>query len=98
MSFHEYFVERWEHKPELKILTRIANIISWNIWQMDGLKDTVPLGKPYEENHQITLFELLELEAETMQSTETTEEAVPCKIYDWRSNTSMLFMDCKKRG
>ena len=98
LSFHEYFVERWEHKPELKILTRIANIISWNIWQMDGLKDTVPLGKPYEENHQITLFELLELEAETMQSTETTEEAVPCKIYDWRSNTSMLFMDCKKRG
>lgn len=98
LSFYEYFTERWDHEPEMKMLTRIANIISWNIWQMDGLKDTVPLGKPYEENHQITLFELLELEAETMQSTGTTEEAVPCKIYDWRANTSMLFKDCKKRG
>ena len=80
------------------MLTRIANIISWNIWQMDGLKDTVPLGKPHEENHQITLFDLLGFEDENYQSTKTTEEAVPCKIYNWRANTSMLFKDCKRRG
>ena len=98
LSFHEYFTERWEHEPEMKMLTRIANIISWNIWQMDGLKDTVPLGKPYEENHQLTLFELLELEENNTQATETTDEAVLCKIYNWRANTSMLFKDCKRRG
>ena len=96
LSFYEYFTERWDHEPEMKMLTRIANIISWNIWQMDGLKDTVPLGKPYEENHQITLSELLELEENNTQPTETTGEAVPCKIYNWRANTSMLFMKCKK--
>ena len=34
LSFYEYFIERWKHDPNMKILTRIANIISWNIWQM----------------------------------------------------------------
>ena len=98
LSFYEYFIERWKHDPNMKILTRIANIISWNIWQMDGLKDTVPLGKPYEDNHQLTLFELLEFKDETTQSQETAPEAVPCRIYNWRSNESLLFMNCKKRG
>lgn len=98
LSFYEYFIDRWHHDPDKKTLTNIANIISWNIWQMDGLKDTVPLGKPYEENHQMSLFELLEFEDETTQSQETTPEAVPCRIYNWRSNESLLFMDCKKKG
>ena len=62
LSFYEYFIERWKHELEKKTLNRIANIISWNIWQMDGLKDTVPLGKPYEENQQMTLFDFLEYE------------------------------------
>ena len=65
---------------------------------MDGLKDTFPLGNPYEENHQMSLFEILEFEDETTQSQETTPEAVPCWIYNWRSNESLLFMDCKKKG
>ena len=62
---------------------------------MDGLKDTVPLGKPYEENQQMTLFDFLEYEENNTQPTETTDEAVPCKIYNWLKYT-MLFMKCKK--
>ena len=38
---------------------KIAEILSWNIWQMDGLKDTVPHGKPYEEFCQMTIFDML---------------------------------------
>lgn len=96
LSFYEYFTDRWYHDPDKKTLTNIANIISWNIWQMDGLKDTVPLGKPYEENHQMSLFDFLEYEDKITQPAEATDEAVPCKIYNWRSNSSMLFMKCKK--
>lgn len=69
LSFYEYFIERWKHELEKKTLNRIANIISWNIWQMDGLKDTVPLGKPYEENQQMTLFGFLEYEENNTQPT-----------------------------
>ena len=58
---------------------------------MDGLKDTVPLGKPYEEYRQMTLFEMVG----DMQN-EDEPEAVPCKIYNWRSKTSVIFMNLKE--
>jgi type II restriction enzyme len=58
MTFVEYYTERWNVQPEDKDILKIANVIAWNLWQMDGLKDTVPFGKPYEEFRQMTLFEL----------------------------------------
>lgn len=40
------FIENYQHKfdtePLLKSIKYIAYIISWNIWQMDGLKGVVP--------------------------------------------------------
>lgn len=58
LTFIDYFRERWEYDPDVKLLRRVANRIVWNTWQMDGLKDTVPLGKPYEEFHQMSLFDM----------------------------------------
>ena len=60
MTFVDYFEERWQKKPDSKQLKQAANIIGWNIWQMDGLKDTVPLGKPFEEYKQLSLFDIEE--------------------------------------
>lgn len=37
-SFWEYYYQRFSRYPETKILRKVAEIISWNIWQMDGLK------------------------------------------------------------
>ena len=76
-------------QADKKLLNKIANIISWNIWQMDGLKDTVPLGKPHEEYHQISMFEMLE-------ETVPEETALPCKIKNWRANESVIYKDLKK--
>ena len=91
LTFTDYYEERWEQKPDIKLLQQMANKIAWNIWQMDGLKGTVPLGKPYEEFKQMTLFE-------TDSITDKDEtEAVPCRISDWRSKTSLKFMDLKER-
>lgn len=44
MSFVEYAEERWQRKPDIHTLQKAADIISWNIWQMDGLTGTVPIG------------------------------------------------------
>lgn len=41
-TFCEYTWDRWEEEPTEASLKRIANIISWNLWQMDGLRGTVP--------------------------------------------------------
>ena len=42
MTFEEYLQERWKRKPTRAEYEKIANIITWNIWQMDGLKYVVP--------------------------------------------------------
>lgn len=41
-TFCEYTRDRWEEGPTEASLKRIANIISWNLWQMDGLRGITP--------------------------------------------------------
>ena len=93
LTFTDYYEERWDKQPNDKLLQQMANKIVWNIWQMDGLKDTVPLGKPYEEYRQMTLFEML---GDTQSDDADEPEAVPCRIFNWRSKTSMKFMKLKE--
>lgn len=91
VTFCDYYEERWAERLDKRLLTKIANIISWNLWQMDGLTDRAPLGKPYEDNHQITIFETLEDDEPKEE-----RESIPCRIYNWRSNESLEFRDIKK--
>lgn len=42
VSFLEYYMAKFGKKPLAKSLKYIAYIISWNIWQMDGLRGVVP--------------------------------------------------------
>lgn len=41
-TFIDYFVDRFDHQPTKEWMKIIADIISWNIMQMDGLKLVVP--------------------------------------------------------
>lgn len=93
LTFTDYYEERWERQPDDTLLRQMANKIAWNIWQMDGLKDTVPLGKPYEEFRQITLFDMF---GDMGDKKDDTPEAVLCRIFDWRSKNSILFKKLKE--
>lgn len=42
VTFIEYFSSKFHTKPETSSIEKIAYIISWNLWQMDGLKFVVP--------------------------------------------------------
>lgn len=42
MTFEEYLENRWKRKPTLSEYRIISEIISWNLWQMDGLSCAVP--------------------------------------------------------
>lgn len=90
MTYNDYYTERWEKDPDAKTLRMFANVISWNLWQMDGFTDTVPLGKPQETEHQINMFEFL---GEGNPSEE--REAPLCRIYDWRKDRSIIYKTLK---
>lgn len=44
LTFVDFMNYKWKKNPTQEQLKKIATIISWNIWQMDGLTYEVPLG------------------------------------------------------
>ena len=90
MTFYDCYVERWETEPEAKVLRQFANVIAWNLWQMDGFTDAVPLGKPQETEHQIDMFEFLGEE-----NPEDKKTAPLCRIFDWRKDRSIAYITLK---
>lgn len=42
MSFIDYYEARFGEEPTIEDVKEVANIISWNIFQMDGLKFVIP--------------------------------------------------------
>jgi hypothetical protein len=41
-TFIENYKQQFDKEPLLKNIQTIADIISWNVWQMDGLKGVIP--------------------------------------------------------
>jgi len=41
-TYREYFYDKWGELPTLEDMLPIAEVISFNIWQMDGLKAVAP--------------------------------------------------------
>lgn len=50
VSFVEYYQAKWKVRkiPEKEALHKVAEIISWNLWQMDGLSYGIPGFTPRE--------------------------------------------------
>lgn len=101
-TFCEYTQERWHKEPKDSALKRIAKIISWNLWQMDGIKGIIPhkgiAKEPAEENeqYQLTLFESMGVAESEPKSNEILQETIDCKIYDWRENKSVIYKSMKE--
>ena len=41
-TFAEYYEDRFGHETDESLLAKAADIVAWNLWQMDGLKGVVP--------------------------------------------------------
>ena len=44
-TVQEFFEDKFKYSPPIGFLKEIAEIISWNLWQMDGENSSVPLAK-----------------------------------------------------
>lgn len=54
-TYREYYKDKWGVYPKANALKKIAEIISWNIWQMDGLTYGLPKKNTTEDLGQIDL-------------------------------------------
>ena len=93
------FIDYYENKfgvPSInEYLREIATIISWNIWQMDGLKFVIPDSCTEVEERQLTIFE------ETVEkhpcegcakNDPLKHSGIYCIIKDWKANKTVKFV------
>lgn len=86
-SYCDYMEEKLNRYPTEKELVNIAKIISWNLWQMDGLTYTIPYEEAVEPIEQITLFDFQEKDKKSL-----------CIIKDWRAKRNYTFQDLVNKG
>lgn len=55
-TFIENYTVKFNKEPLLKSIQYIAYIISWNVWQMDGLKGVIPNSCGHKMETSVNLF------------------------------------------
>ena len=86
-TFIDYYHAKFGNRPLLESLQYIAEIISWNIWQMDGLKGVIPgscIKLPKLKNEPPSLFSSEDL---GVPEEPTLFDCPGCKNKDIHSHT-----------
>lgn len=97
-SYVDYYKNRFSTIPDNGLLRKAANIIAWNLWQMDGMKFVVPNTCHEEEEQQMALFgEPQTYPCPGCKSGDPyLHNGAYCLIHDWRTKKSVRFIDMMK--
>jgi len=98
----DYYKAKFKRRPALSVQEEFAEIISWNIFQMDGLKYVVPMSC----HHQIkvlpaklplfgeTIDDIEECECEGCEHNQSNKHnGKYVKIMDWSKHKTVRFLD-----
>lgn len=105
-SLIDYYEDKFDKKPSLKTLREFAEIISWNIFQMDGLKYVIPMSCHLETNTTQIELALSGNIANATQPREcqgcsfswpTKHNGKYAKIMDWAEQKQKRFVDLTAR-
>lgn len=104
-TFIDYYSAQFHDKPSLRSQEEVAKIISWNIFQMDGLKYVIPNSCYQEEKtvpEQTSFFEQ-SIKSNTLfecvgcsNNSPYKHNGIYAKIMDWENNNASLFVDLIK--
>lgn len=72
--------------PEKELL-RIANIVAWNLWQMDALTYTIPYKEVKDQFTQVSIFDLMS----PNPANESNNTSAYCLVKDWRAKRVIEF-------
>ncbi|HFI0173646.1 TPA: Eco57I restriction-modification methylase domain-containing protein [Streptococcus suis] len=81
-SFTDYYQAKFAQEPSPSQKQTIAQIISYNVLQMDGLSYTVPYSEQAGDAVQLSLFE---------EIAEQTSQPQKAQIKDWKTNELIDF-------
>ena len=90
-TFSDYVQEYLHRSATEAELKKVAGIIVWNLWQMDGITGTIPFRKPKKEEEQPSLFDF------ELGLNDDEPESVDCKIYDWTAKKTLTYKSIKRK-
>ena len=93
-TYIDYYKDKFNKKPSLDLIKQVAEIISWNIWQMDGLKFVIPNSCKNEMLKEYTLFGEVESKTECSgckNGNYKNHNGIYCKIMNWEKNKIIKF-------
>lgn len=99
-TFIDYYTDKFGLFPIVEYLLDFAEIISWNIWQMDGLKYVVPNSCKAVDEIVYTLFgeEHNKVECLGCKTNDPNKHnGIYCYIMDWSTNKRVKFVSLIKR-
>lgn len=100
LSYIDYYLHYFNQLPNEELLINIAEIISWNIWQMDGLKMVIPYSCHNEKI--ISLFDDEDNKEEECLGCKKNDmynhNGTYCYIMDWRENKKVKFISLFDKG
>lgn len=97
-TFIEYYESKFDKVPDVEIIKEISKIISYNIFQMDGLKYIIPYSEEAQTkiiHTQLSLFDDIDDQLETV---ELIERGIDVKIKDWDLNKILEFKKIVRGG
>lgn len=106
-SFVDYYQDKFKDTPSIELQKEIAEIIAWNIFQMDGLKYVIPMSCKTEKitiKGAETLFgkendRIVEKPCEGCEnSMPKKHNGIYVKIMDWKDNKVIRFVDIIEGG
>lgn len=99
-TFIDYYIAKFENFPIKEYLIEVAKILSWNIWQMDGLKYVIPNSCKPTPKRQMSLFqdeEDTEPCAGCIKNDNSRHTGIYCKIMNWDTKRTIKFFKGEKR-
>lgn len=88
LTYGDYYAARFKKNPTSEQLREIAEIISWNIWQMDGLHYVIP----YSNETSMTITESFD----SGGAEKNKDTGIYCKIKDWEKDKTIRFISLLK--
>ena len=101
-SYIDYYLARFNKEPNEELLIQVALIISWNFWQMDGIKCVIPNSCKSEKIVQYNLFgeeDVIESGCVGCEKGDIhRHNGIYSKIMDWEKNKKILYVNLIKGG
>lgn len=99
-TLFDYYQMKFGKQPTKAQTMKIAEIVSWNLWQMDGLKGVVPGSCSDKVSKEYNLFGEETVTVEKCKGCEkddiTKHNGIYCLIRDWSANKTIRFIDLMK--